>query len=130
MTCEAFHSAGRQLSPTAADKSLGIFGMSRPVDELTDYFAAASALRSDVPAVRRPAIQALLELVGHSRGSVRASAERTLIEEFGPDAVSEGLPPCTAPYQVAERCDGNCKSCAWLRQDEQTPSAEDSKLRV
>lgn len=53
-------------------------------EDVTGYFAAACALRSDIPAVRRPAITTLLELARHSHGAIRHSAERALIEEFGP----------------------------------------------
>lgn len=82
--------------------------------KVTDYFAAASALRSDFPAVRRPAITALLEIARQTTGPIRASAERTLTEEFGPYAVTEGMPPCAAPMRVVEECDGCCGSCSWL----------------
>ncbi len=97
-------------------------------EDVTGYFAAACALRSDIPAVRRPAITTLLELARHSHGAIRHSAERALIEEFGPYSVDEGLPACAAPIQVVEECNGDCRSCAWLWLDpqpvsEHTPAA-------
>ena len=59
-------------------------------EDVTGYFAAACALRSDIPAVRRPAITTLLELARHSHGAIRHSAERALIEEFGPSRWTRG----------------------------------------
>lgn len=88
--------------------------MSRQNDAIAAYFLAASALRSDVPVLRRPAIAALLELARQATGSVRVGAERALTEEFGPFAVSEGLSGCAAPIKVVERCDGTCRVCPWL----------------
>ena len=87
--------------------------------DLTGYFAAACALRSDLPAVRRPAITALLQLARQTTGPIRANAERVLTEEFGPYAVTEGMSPCSAPIRLVEECDGNCGSCAWLWLDPQ-----------
>ena len=92
--------------------------------DLTGYFAAACGLRSDFPTVRRPAIAALLELAQQATGPVRASAERSLTEEFGPYAISEGLPACTAPARVVEACDGDCRSCPWLWLDELSTETE------
>ena len=92
--------------------------------ELTGYFAAACALRSDLPAVRRPAITALLELAREAIGPIRTRAELTLNEEFGPYAVTEGMPPCAAPIRLVEECDGCCGSCAWLWLDPQPVSDE------
>lgn len=90
----------------------------------TSYFAAARALRSDLPTVRRPAITTLLELACQTTGAIRASAEKTITEEFGPYATVEGLPPCAAPIQVVEECDGCCGSCAWLWLDPPPVSKE------
>ena len=92
--------------------------------DLTGYFAAACALRSDLPAVRRPAITELLELARGTTGSIRTRAELTLNEEFGPYAVTEGMPPCAAPIRLVEECDGCCGSCAWLWLDPQLVSDE------
>ena len=88
--------------------------MSRQEDGIAAYFSAACALRSDSPAVRRPAVSMLLELARHATGPVRARAERALTEQFGPFVVSDGLPGCAAPIGVVEGCDGNCLSCVWL----------------
>ena len=57
-------------------------------------------------------------------GAIRARAERTLTEEFGPYAVTEGMPPCAAPIRLVEECDGCCGSCAWLWLDPQPVSEE------
>jgi hypothetical protein len=95
--------------------------MFRQTDDLTTYFRAACALRSDSPDVRRPAIGALLELSRQATGPIRARAERALTEQFGPYAVSEGLPGCSAPIGVVEACDGDCRSCVWLWLNEEAP---------
>jgi len=88
--------------------------MSTQQDGLAVYMAAVRALHSDDPTVRRPAISVLLELARRGHGSVRANAEQALTKEFGPYAVSEGLQGCSAPIEVVDACDGNCRACVWL----------------
>jgi hypothetical protein len=90
--------------------------MSALKDELDALLAAIRALQSDDPTIRRPAISMLLELARLGHGLVRAEAELVLTEEFGPYAVSEGLSGCSAPIEVVDACDGNCRSCVWLWQ--------------
>lgn len=97
--------------------------------DVTDYFTAACALRSDLPAVRRPAITPLLELARRSTGPIRTNAERLLTEEFGPYAVAEGMPPCAAPIGIVEECNGDCRSCAWLWLNPQ-PLSDESPAAV
>lgn len=88
--------------------------MSAQQDDLAVYMAAVRALHSDDPTVRRPAISVLLEFARRGQSVVRAHAEGALTQEFGPYAVSEGLSGCSAPIEVVEGCDGNCRSCVWL----------------
>ena len=97
-----------------------------PKDDLAAYFAAACALRSEAPPARRSAIEALLELARRMSGPVRARARRTLIQEFGPYAVEEGMPLCTAPMRIVERCEDDCRSCPWLRLNQPLRSKESS----
>lgn len=66
-----------------------------------------------------------MEILGLARqgmGPIRARASRVLTEEFGPYALTEGLPACTAPVRVVEKCDGNCRSCPWLWLGQQPPT--------
>ena len=96
--------------------------MSQTQADLNSYFAAVRALRSDDPSVRGPAITALVELARQGMGPVRARAARVVTEEFGPYALSEGLPACTAPVRIVEECECNCRSCVWLWLDQQPPT--------
>jgi hypothetical protein len=91
---------------------------------LSVLLAAVRALRSDDPAIRRPAISMLLELARQDHGTIRTTAERVLTDEFGPYAVSDGLPGCSAPIEAVEVCDGNCRSCVWLWLDRPSASAQ------
>jgi len=104
--------------------------MSRQNDGITAYFYAACALRSDVPALRRPAILALLELARQATGRVRDRAKDALAEQFGPFAVSDGLSGCVAPIGVVEQCDTNCQVCPWLWLNEGTAITQDSRQQA
>lgn len=99
--------------------------MSRQNDGITAYFSAACGLRSDVPALRRPAIAALLELARQATGRVRDRAKDALTEQFGPFVVSDGLSGCAAPIRVVEQCDSNCQVCPWLWLNEGTAIPQD-----
>lgn len=96
--------------------------MSTQQDGVAVYMEAVRALQSDDPAIRRPAISVLLELARRGQGAVRTNAERALTREFGPYAVSEGLPGCSAPIEVVDVCDGNCRACVWLWLDKLGPA--------
>ena len=98
--------------------------MSTQQDDFAVYMAAVRALHSDDPTVRRPAISVLLEFARRGQGVVRAYAERALTQEFGPYAVSEGLSPCSAPIEVVEVCDGNCRCCVWLWLNQPDPDSQ------
>lgn len=86
-------------------------------EDLAAFLAAVRALHSSDPAVRRPAIAVLLQL-GRGQSCVQTDAERVVTEEFGPYAVTDGLGGCSAPIEFVEVCDGNCRSCVWLWQDQ------------
>ena len=96
--------------------------MSHPRDDLANYFVAACGLRSGSPEVRRPAIAALAQLAGRSVAPIRARAEGALTAEFGPYVMSDGLPPCLAPFPVVETCESQCGSCVWRWQNQHVPS--------
>jgi hypothetical protein len=102
--------------------------MSRQEGDLAAYFAAARALRSELPVIRRPAITVLLDLARRATGPIRARAERALREQFGPYVVSEGLSGCAAPIEIVEKCDGNCSECPWFWRDTQPLDSEDEAV--
>lgn len=86
-------------------------------DALAAYFQAALSLRSNNPAIRGPAIRALIELALNAHGSVQARAERALIQEFGPYAGGGALLGCAAPIAEVHICDQqdrDCQTCPWL----------------
>lgn len=85
-------------------------------EDVAAFLAAVRALHSGDPAVRRPAIAVLLQLA-RGQSSAQTDAECVLTEEFGPYALTDGLGGCSAPIEVVEVCDGNCRSCVWLWQD-------------
>jgi hypothetical protein len=86
-------------------------------EDLAAFLAAVRDLHSSDPAIRRPAIAVLLQLA-RGRSSVQTDAECVLTEEFGPYAVTEGLGGCSGPIEFVEVCDGNCRACVWLWQDQ------------
>jgi len=90
-------------------------------DDLSAYFVAVSSLRSADPSVRRPGLSVLLGLAGGSKGPIQASAERALVKEFGPNAVSEGLSGCAGPMEAVFACsadDRDCRACPWMWEDD------------
>ena len=88
-----------------------------PTEELAAYLFYAQALHSDVPEVRRPAIAALMQMARQSSGLCRVNAERALVAEFGPYAVSHGLSGCSGPIEAVYACNEegrDCRNCPWL----------------
>jgi hypothetical protein len=96
--------------------------MERLEDDLAAYFGAVRGMRSNDAMIRRPAISALLRLARQIRGPVQTRAEQALTKEFGPYPVRDGLYGCSAPFDLVEECDRNCRTCVW-RWDEQPPPA-------
>jgi hypothetical protein len=89
-------------------------------NDLSDYFVAASSLRSTDPAIRRPAISVLLRLARGHEGPVQRRAERALVQEFGPYVRSEGIGACAAAAATVIDCcaEGrDCRTCEWLWPD-------------
>jgi hypothetical protein len=89
-----------RICPT--ENASRIFGVSEGEyhADATAYFLSSQALRSDDPAVRRPAISTLIALAQHAVVPVSARASAVLTKEFGPFAVTEGLSGCAAPLSV------------------------------
>ena len=86
-------------------------------NEISDYFVAASSLRSTDPAIRRPAISVLLQLARGREGPVQRRAERALAQEFGPYVRDEGIGGCAAAAAAVIDCcaEGrDCRTCEWL----------------
>jgi hypothetical protein len=92
-------------------------------EDLAAFLAAVRALHSSDPAIRRPAIAVLLHLA-RGESSVQIDAECAVTEEFGPYAVTEGIGGCSGPIEFVEICDGNCRSCVWLWQEQPAHSSD------
>jgi len=99
------------------------------IDEPLLYFLACRDLRSDQPAVRRPAITVLLALAGQAAKPIRARACKVLAKEFGPYVVTHGLKGCAAPLSVFCDCldEGpRCNTCPWQWSYEDSPQAAEN----
>ena len=89
--------------------------------DLSAYFGHLRALRSDDPAIGRPAVSGLLELARKAAGPIQAHAERILTAEFGPYFVSDGMSGCIGPIDAVHACDAEgraCRYCPWLWPEE------------
>jgi hypothetical protein len=96
-------------------------------EDLATLLAAVRALHSSDPAIRRPAIAILLHLA-REQSSVQTDAECVLMEEFGPCAITEGIGGCSGPIEFVEVCDGNCRSCVWLWQEQPASCSRHSSI--
>ncbi len=102
----------------------------RAEEQASAYFQSSQALKSDDPAVRRPAISTLIALAQQAVAPVSARASAVLTKEFGPFVVTEGLSGCAAPISAVHQCDAegrDCRACEWLW-DPPSASGSDSAL--
>ncbi len=100
----------------------------RHEEEAAAYLRSSQALRSPDPSIRRPAISALTDLAQQATPPIRSRASATLMKEFGPFVVIEGLSGCAAPISAVHVCDEegrDCRGCEWLWNP---PSGEAGKI--
>ena len=94
------------------------------------YFCAAQDLASEAASVRLPAIRKLITVGAEFLcTNPLPSGSRYSFKEFGPDAVTHGLPGCAAPISEVQRCSvetRDCRDCPWIglpQEDEPTPES-------
>jgi hypothetical protein len=88
-----------------------------PDNETILYFNSSRQLQSHDPALRRPAIATMTALARQATTPISRRASAILEDEFGPFAVSHGLPGCSAPLSEVVRCDAegrDCRACPWV----------------
>lgn len=81
------------------------------------FFCASQDFRSGAPSARLPAIAKLLALAQNGGPPLRSRAVAVLVKEFGPYAVTHGLPGCAAPISEVVSCgveNRDCRDCSWI----------------